>query len=297
MIDQSRFPLKQAVYFDTQDGRMVFAIPRAGKAYVGTTDTFYDEDAVHPKMTNSDRAYILNAINYMFPKARVTEKDVESSWAGVRPLIFEEGKNPSEISRKDEIWVSDSGLITIAGGKLTGYRKMAETLVDLLVNKLGQAFRKCETRNLPISGGDVEGAQGFLAFLKKQVAIGVELGLREEEAYHLASMYGSNVPYLFQIVKERSGDAGKYTIPVVLFSKLVYAIENEIAATPIDFFFRRTGDLLFHVDLVQEYKNQVTAFMADVFKWSQDERDQYSNDVERELKNATASTVSKSKFD
>ena len=65
----------------------------------------------------------------MFPKTKCYGKNVESTWAGVRPLIFEEGKDPSEISRKDEVWEADSGLITIAGGKLTGYRKMAETVV------------------------------------------------------------------------------------------------------------------------------------------------------------------------
>lgn len=88
VIDQSRFPLKQAVYFDTPDGRMVFAIPRNGKTYVGTTDTFYNEDPVSPKMTSSDRSYIIQAINYMFPDVKICEEDIESSWAGVRPLIL-----------------------------------------------------------------------------------------------------------------------------------------------------------------------------------------------------------------
>ncbi len=125
VIDQSRFPLKQAIYFDTPDKRMVFAIPRNGKTYVGTTDTFYEGDIAHPKMSTEDRSYLIKAINDMFPDVRIREQDIESSWAGLRPLIYEEGKDPSEISRKDEIWESDSGLITIAGGKLTGYRKMA----------------------------------------------------------------------------------------------------------------------------------------------------------------------------
>lgn len=138
VIDQSRFPLKQAVYFDTPDGRMVFAIPREEKVYVGTTDTFFDEDAVSPNITSSDREYVLKSINYMFPTVKVTESDIESSWAGVRPLILEDGKDPSEISRKDEIWESESGLITIAGGKLTGYRKMAETIVNLVAKKFEQ---------------------------------------------------------------------------------------------------------------------------------------------------------------
>ncbi len=123
VIDKSRFPLKQAIYFDTPDGRMMFAIPRGGKAYVGTTDTFYNEDPVNPKMTGRERDYIINAINYIFPEANIGEKDIESSWAGVRPLIYQAGKSASEISRKDEIWETKSELITIAGGKLTGIEK------------------------------------------------------------------------------------------------------------------------------------------------------------------------------
>lgn len=103
VFDQSVFPLKQAVYFDTPDGRMVFAIPREGKTYVGTTDTVYKEALEHPRMTTEDRDYVIKSINYMFPELNITANDIESSWAGLRPLIHEEGKDPSEISRKDEI--------------------------------------------------------------------------------------------------------------------------------------------------------------------------------------------------
>lgn len=153
VFDQSVFPLKQAVYFDTPDGRMVFAIPREGKTYVGTTDTVYKEALEHPRMTTEDRDYVIKSINYMFPELNITANDIESSWAGLRPLIHEEGKDPSEISRKDEIWTSDSGLITIAGGKLTGYRKMAEHIVDLVRDRLKEEgekdFGPCKTKNMP----------------------------------------------------------------------------------------------------------------------------------------------------
>lgn len=84
VIDQSRFPLKQAIYFDTPDKRMVFAIPRNGKTYVGTTDTFYEGDIAHPKMSTEDRSYLIKAINDMFPDVRIREQDIESSWAGLR---------------------------------------------------------------------------------------------------------------------------------------------------------------------------------------------------------------------
>ncbi len=164
VIDGSRFPLKQAVYFDTEkDGRMMFAIPRDGKTYVGTTDTFYDGEVASPRMTVADLDYILDAANYMFPSIQLKRDDVESSWTGLRPLIYEEGKGASEISRKDEIFVSESGLISIAGGKLTGYRKMAERIVNIVGKELGMS-KGCETEDIALSGGYVGGAKGFEAF-------------------------------------------------------------------------------------------------------------------------------------
>ncbi|WP_419393808.1 glycerol-3-phosphate dehydrogenase/oxidase [Cytobacillus praedii] len=292
VIDQSRFPLKQAVYFDTPDKRMVFAIPREGKAYVGTTDTFYGEDPVNPHMTAEDRTYIIGAINYMFPDVEITEKDVESSWAGVRPLIWEEGKDPSEISRKDEIWESESGMITIAGGKLTGYRKMAETIVDVLAKKFSEElqrnFPSCQTKHLPISGGEVGGSSKFKEFIAGQIETGVAAGLTKEDAAHLAAMYGSNVPSLFKMVEEHGNkEAENYQLPVKLWVKLKYALENEMAATPIDFFNRRIGAILFDIETVRTYQERVMNYMTDYFKWNQDARAKFELQLQQALKDAT----------
>ncbi|WP_390564060.1 glycerol-3-phosphate dehydrogenase/oxidase, partial [Staphylococcus pseudintermedius] len=182
VIDQSKFPLRQAVYFDTEkDGRMIFAIPREGKAYVGTTDTFYNNDKSKPLVNQEDRDYLVDAINYMFPTVHITDADIESTWAGVRPLIFEEGKDPSEISRKDEIWEGKSGLLTIAGGKLTGYRHMALEIVDLVEKRLKQEyklkFKEVDTKHIPISGGDVGGSANFEQFIEDKVAAAKAMNL------------------------------------------------------------------------------------------------------------------------
>ncbi len=136
VIDHSNLPLEQAIYFDTSDKRMIFAIPREGKIYIGTTDTPFEGNISSPHVTEDDMHYLLNAVQEMFPTVKIDVPMLESSWAGVRPLIYQSGRSPSEISRKDEIWVADSGLITIAGGKLTGYRLMAEKVVDRLVLEL-----------------------------------------------------------------------------------------------------------------------------------------------------------------
>ncbi|MGG3562966.1 FAD-dependent oxidoreductase [Neobacillus rhizosphaerae] len=289
VIDQARFPLKQAVYFDTQDGRMVFAIPRNRKTYIGTTDTFYNGDIANPKMTASDRSYIIDAINYMFPKVQIKPNDIESSWAGVRPLIFQEGKNPSEISRKDEIWVSESGLITIAGGKLTGYRKMAETVVDLLSEKLteetGRKFTESHTRNIPISGGEFGGSKKFSAFINEQVKKGQRAGLLVEEAREIALSYGSNASVLYDIVQKKELVYNN-KLPVVLLAKLDYAIQYEMVATPLDFFLRRTGDLLFNINDVIKNKDAVIEYMANQMGWTDEQKKIYFRELDYELYHA-----------
>ncbi|WP_043931349.1 glycerol-3-phosphate dehydrogenase/oxidase [Bacillus sp. EB01] len=291
VIDQSRFPLKQAVYFDTPDKRMVFAIPRNGKAYVGTTDTFYDGDKANPKMVREDRDYIIKAINYMFPEVGITADDIESSWAGIRPLIHEEGKAPSEISRKDEIWESESGLLTIAGGKLTGYRKMAETIVDLVAEKLlaegSGPIKPCQTIHLPMSGGDVGGAENFERYISSVEAEGVSSGLSREDARHLAAFYGSNAPVVFSLVSHNKKLAKEYNLPLVIFAKLIYGIEYELVGTLVDFYFRRTGDLLFDIDTVRDTKEGASAYMAQVLNWNDEQRNKYDQDLEKEITAAT----------
>ncbi|WP_409301147.1 glycerol-3-phosphate dehydrogenase/oxidase [Peribacillus sp. SCS-155] len=290
VIDQSRFPLKQAVYFDTPDGRMIFAIPRGEKVYVGTTDTFYGDDPLSPKITDADRTYILEAANYMFPAVNLTEEDIESSWAGVRPLILEEGKDPSEISRKDEIWVSESGLITIAGGKLTGYRKMAETVLDKVAGQFEDEysikFDSCQTKHLPISGGEIGGSDNLEAFVRAQKDIGTKLGLEPAVAESLAHMYGANVSKIFEIIKDRKDQVSESKLPIHVFSMLVYSIEQENAATPVDFLLRRTGAILFDIKNAEQWKDGVVNYMNKAFEWEESQKERFLRELDTEFYNA-----------
>lgn len=298
VFDQGRFPLRQAVYFDTPDGRMVFAIPRDGKTYVGTTDTVYHGEIHHPRMTEADRDYILNAINGMFAGLAITAADVESSWAGVRPLIYEEGKSPSEISRKDEIWESASGLITIAGGKLTGYRKMAELVVDRVAAKLkreyGQSFTPCATRLLPISGGQVGGSQGLPGFVARKALEAAERGIPQDLAAKWAARYGSNVDRLLAIADDAvtagvpadTAGGGGAQLPLEVAVPLRYALEAEMAMTPVDFFVRRTGALLFDIAWVRRWKVPVLDEMAQYFDWPEDVKRRRAEELEQALTEA-----------
>ncbi|SES70131.1 glycerol-3-phosphate dehydrogenase [Salinibacillus kushneri] len=291
VFDGERFPLKQAIYFDTPDGRMVFAIPRQGKTYVGTTDTVYKGDIAHPTMTVEDRDYVLKAIDYMFPAVKIKPEDVESSWAGLRPLIHEQGKDPSEISRKDEIFVSDSGFISIAGGKLTGYRKMAESIVDLVGEQLqkeeDRTFPGTQTKELPISGGEVGGSAGFEKFIAQKVHEGVEAGLDEAVAKTLVKRYGSNIDYIYEIYQKEQDEAEAENLDPIVYAMLRYGIEYELVYKPVDFFIRRTGALFFDINWVREHKDAVMAYMAKQFNWLDEQIQEYTEQLDQLMYEAT----------
>ncbi|MBD2845470.1 FAD-dependent oxidoreductase [Paenibacillus sp. IB182496] len=292
VFDGGRFPLRQAVYFDTPDGRMLFAIPRAGKTYVGTTDTLYEADPAHPLVTEQDQDYVLRAAGAMFPGLELQADDVESSWAGVRPLIYQEGKSPSEISRRDEILTAPSGLITIAGGKLTGYRKMAEHVTDLLAQRLQQGgqgtFGACRTKRMPLSGGDVGGAAKLPERLAEWTEAGVALGLPRAAAARLARRYGSNTPIVYAQLPQQPLPASQAPgeLPPDWAAELSYAVRCEMAATPLDFFMRRTGALLFDIAAVHRWKEAVLRVMTGALSYTAREEREHRASLERALEEA-----------
>lgn len=115
---------------------MIAVIPRGDTTYVGSTESIYTEDIEDIHVNKSEVTYLLDCLKDMFPAVNLNISDVISSEAGVRPLIGEEGKSSAELSRHDEIFESDTGLITIAGGKLTGYRKMAERIMQYIEKRI-----------------------------------------------------------------------------------------------------------------------------------------------------------------
>lgn len=259
VVDQFRFPLRQAIYFDSPDGRMIFAIPRNKKAYVGTTDTFYEGDPANVKASEEDIRYLLKAANWIFPGLRLGPEDVESAWAGVRPLIHQEGKDPSEISRKDEIWESDSGLLTIAGGKLTGYRKMAEHVVDRIAERSDRnSWGPCITRHLPLSGGDFASPEDLPAFIEGKANEAELYGLSHEEGMEIAAFYGTNADAVFRFAHAAGEGDG---LTAAERGRVLYAIHAEMAATPEDFLVRRTGWLFFDVERARAIGPQIAAYM------------------------------------
>lgn len=259
VVPAKKFHVNQALYFDNpSDKRMIFAIPRGKVVYVGTTDTFYDKDIDSPDCTQEDAQYLIDAVNYMFPRVNLSVDDIESSWSGLRPLIHEEGKSPSELSRKDEIFISDSGLISIAGGKLTGFRKMAERAVDValkqLVKEAGLKFVKSTTDKVKLSGGSLNGASEVSVFL--QDLISRYNSVDQDIIIGLYYKYGSNTEKILNIAKNIISSQA------ILEAEIIYCIENEMVFNISDFLIRRSGMLYFDRPALKNLYTDVHEFIS-----------------------------------
>jgi len=291
VVDETKLPVKQSLYFDTFDKRMIFVIPRDGKIYIGTTDTFYEGDLVNPLVTEEDKNYLLKCVNNYFPKNKIERKDIESSWAGLRPLINKPGKGPSEISRKDEIFFSGSGLITIAGGKLTGYRKMAERVVNIVSEKIppegNRNIKECTTDKIKLSGGKINEAISFATFAEQNISKGIALGLSRASAENLVKRYGSNTEELYKIIEKLNKES--HELPVLLRAELMYAIENEMCVTPSDFFIRRTGLIYFDIESVKKWKTPLVNYMQNIMLWSAEETERFSRELDKAIENPSGS--------
>lgn len=272
VFDRQRFPLQNAVYFDLPDGRMMFVIPRGEQIYAGTTDTEYHDSLEHPRTSIEDVTYLLEGINRIFPSVKLTTQDVRSFWAGVRPLVYEEGKSPSEISRKDEMFVSPSGLITIAGGKLTGYRKMAEKVTNEVVARLQSQGTKiqhpeCYTDRIPLSGGEVGGSARFAEFIEDKISHASQFGISLNDLEKLVRIFGSNVDDCLQYILEGKEEAERTGLPLDLYGSLLYSLRHEMVLTAVDFFARRVRMIPFEVEKVLQWKDAILYIMYRELGW------------------------------
>jgi glycerol-3-phosphate dehydrogenase len=270
VVDRQKLPIQQAVYFDVEgDKRMVFAIPRAGITYLGTTDTDYGKAIDQPKATKADVEYILKAANFMFPEAHLKLEDVQSSWAGLRPLIHQEGKSASELSRKDEIFESETGLISIAGGKLTGYRKMAERIVNLVCKRLN-IQEKCKTKNLRLTGGDFDSNEDFQKFIQMRIGEAKQILAKAHEISLLAYRYGANIDLIIEKAFEWRNRFDDPT-QLLVAAEIHYGIQYEQLARLSDFLIRRTGRLYFERPFLEKHYKFIAAEMGQQLNWNASE--------------------------
>ncbi|MCB0819870.1 MAG: glycerol-3-phosphate dehydrogenase/oxidase [Bacteroidetes bacterium] len=247
-----KLPVKQSAYFDAPGGRMVFAIPRGNKTYVGTTDTLFSGNPGTAGITRSDLNYLIEACNNMFPDIALRADDLLSSWTGLRPLIAKQGKGTTELSRKDEIFISPGGLISIAGGKLTGYRHMAENVMKKLHQKgLKKKSKAIASRHLKLSGAEFNNEQEIAEFIEQQIGEAKQIGAGEKMIISWVERYGRNTSKIVEIAYELWPQIVEKEL-VPLFAEINYAIHSEMVCTPLDFWERRTGKLYFNFDKLAE---------------------------------------------
>ena len=284
VFPKEKLPVKQSVYFDIPDGRMMFAIPRGKVTYVGTTDTNFNLDKDDVRTDLADAIYLLSAVNNMFPKINLELEDIVSSWAGLRPLIHEEGKSASELSRKDEIFTSDTGLISIAGGKLTGYRKMAERTVDRIAKRMEEddvQLKDCYTDEIPLCGN-----VGFKKFkhVKKYIAEIYDRikadGFSEHDAWFLVTNYGKQTELILETYATLK-DSDKYER--MAKAELRFGIDYEMVQNPMDFFIRRTGRLYFDIDSIRSLMAPILAEFKAIYKTDDAQIEVWRVELLREL--------------
>lgn len=333
VVDAKKLPVPQPTYFDTgkQDGRMVFAIPRENKTYFGTTDTDYQGDFTDPQVTQEDVDYLLDVINHRYPEANITLADIESSWAGLRPLLIgnagsdynggdngsisdksfrkvvdtvtdykeskvsrvevedvlnhlessRDEKAPSTVSRGSSLEREPDGLVTLSGGKITDYRKMAEGAMklirQLLQEEYGVTVKEIDSKTYSISGGDFDPTKQE-EMVEEYTKIGVEAGLDEKDAAYIADFYGTNAKHIFELAKEMSPYPG---LTLAESARLRYGIENEMVLVPGDYLIRRTNHLLFERDQLDAIKQPIIDAIAAYFEWTDEEKERETQHLEQ----------------
>lgn len=231
-----------------RDGRVLFVIPWMGKTLIGTTDTVTEEGPDALQVRPEEVAYLLEAHNHYFTSA-LTVNDVLGSFAGLRPLIAARPGEPSSRSREFRVFEGPSGLISVAGGKYTTYRHMAQVITDTVVRRLG-GRRRCLTESFRLDGAP---GRPWAEFAPVAVAeLRTQYGLEEKAAAHLVSRYGRRAA---DVAHQLTHDP-QLARPVVagepdLFVEFAYHREQEMALRPEDYLLRRTRLGLFHPELLQ----------------------------------------------
>ena len=257
-IPAARLPVRHLLLLNTDDRRGIFALRRDEIVFIGTTDTTYHQGAnLWPRVERADVEYLLAPLARYFTDAKLEPEDVRTAWAGLRPLVAEPGKAPTDISRKDEILIGRAGVITIAGGKLTGYRPMALRALEKVEHSLGRTLREA-AEGPPLPGGDFAGDLVVLAQeLEREHALGARVAMR------LARLYGTEAGEVAALGREPLAPDSP-----VLAGEVDWAVAREAAATVEDVLYRRTRAALYEPDARSAIVAPLAARMAGLLGWS-----------------------------
>ena len=205
----------------------------------------------------------------------------------MRPLIRQKNsKSPSAISRKDEIFTSTTGLLSIAGGKLTGYRKMAERITDIVAERLKHKYdiNPCTTETHMLYGGDISRHGGLKEFIALKLPELTEMGIDTDTATRLIRLYGSTIEDYVAELHHIDERIVANSLPKWLKAQLQYTIKHEFVCKPEDFIIRRTADFYFRRNEVIAYYNELISCMQLLLDWTEQETDLYKATFQLMLK-------------
>ena len=251
-----------AVVTVPKDKRSIFVVPWDGETtYIGTTDTDYHGSIDDPQVTADDITYVLDAINASV-SSPLTVHDVTGTWAGLRPLLVgdDHSEKTKDLSRRHAVNSSTSGIISITGGKLTTYRKMAQDTVDAVTKRLGTTAR-CATKRLPLRGAPGMAGSDLAA----------STGLHLDTCEHLVARYGTEARAVAHLAVEDADLAAPLVVGLpTIGAEVVWAVIHEAARTLDDVLARRTRARLLARDASADAAPAVAAIMAPLLGWSPD---------------------------
>jgi len=269
ILPRERLNVSRIVVMNAPDKRPVFVVPRGNVVFLGTTDTDYEGRFDDPWITLPDANYLLDSANNTFAVERLDLDDVVGAWAGLRPLLHQEGKKPSEISRKDEIMVGPTGLISIAGGKLTTYRKMAERIVDMVVQRLTERGESLPDKTGDsdtdlLSGGDTgDDVDAFTTRLMRRWP-----QVPADIVDRLVTLYGSHGERMVEamandpVLARRCAPGSPLT-----HAEVAFTVREEMALTLEDVLERRTRLFLWDLYNGLTVAPTVARLMGDLLGW------------------------------
>jgi glycerol-3-phosphate dehydrogenase len=278
VVGRERLPVSHAITLFTRDRRAIFCLPWVERTVIGTTDTDERTDPSDVTASLADVEYLCEHANEFFPSARLTPDDVIATWAGLRPLIASEAGRESDVSREHQVFVRPEGVVIIAGGKLTTYRRMATEAVDaageLLAGRNGyRKLPRSTTRRRPLPGA--AGLSAPTQAAVEQVARDVEraAGVPARVATHLSQTYGARA----SAVTERGAQDPTLLeridpeLPYV-WAEVRHAIEHELARTIEDVLVRRIPLCLRGRDQGLDAAPRVADMLGGTLGWSPTER-------------------------